>query len=433
MKLTVFRSSMGDALLVSRADQNRNRHILVDGGMIGSFRNYLAPYLHEKIKKASETIDLLCVSHIDNDHISGVVALIELLANWRARNYHMSKGNNNYKPSLKHEPPEISHIWHNSFAETYDFSKNYAELKTILGQLSSLTAGRNPKDSNLARIHDKVTGMENGIVLSQLIGNTALGIPLNEHFNNRPIKCNGSTTSKNVKKIAGFELTIIGPFAKAIKKLKKEWLEWEEDHSEKMKSIFEKWDLATRGSKNNSLTFKEVYLGSNSDSEFGERSSVSFPNLASIMFLVESDGKSILMTGDGLSEDIIKGLKVNGKLDSNDQFKVDILKVQHHGAIANIDEDFCKTVKASHYVFCGNGSHTNPELRVVDLIFEHHPKDSKFKFWFNANPKDQLTPLQKTQMKLVEQRVKELKNIDVTGFFDYHFINRTNDYFEIPL
>ena len=46
MKLVIFRSSKGDALLISHANGNgKNNHILVDGGMKSSFKNSVAPYL----------------------------------------------------------------------------------------------------------------------------------------------------------------------------------------------------------------------------------------------------------------------------------------------------------------------------------------------------------------------------------------------------
>jgi hypothetical protein len=47
--------------------------------------------------------------------------------------------------------------------------------------------------------------------------------------------------------------------------------------------------------------------------------------------------------------------------------RVDVLKIQHHGSENNLDEQFARTVSADHYVFCGNGSHGNPETDVIDL------------------------------------------------------------------
>ena len=79
MKLTVFPSNKGDCLLVSG---ERGGRLLVDGGMSGSYREYVAPALGE-LQARGETLDLVCVSHIDDDHISGIVKLMDALRPWR--------------------------------------------------------------------------------------------------------------------------------------------------------------------------------------------------------------------------------------------------------------------------------------------------------------------------------------------------------------
>ena len=94
------------------------------------------------------------------------------------------------------------------------------------------------------------------------------------------------------------------------------------------------------------------------------------PNLASLMLLAEADGRTVLLTGDGHAREIERGLKEAGRLDAQDQMHVDVLKVQHHGAKANITEEFARAITADAYVFCGNGEHGNPEPAVVDLILD---------------------------------------------------------------
>ncbi len=53
----------------------------------------------------------------------------------------------------------------------------------------------------------------------------------------------------------------------------------------------------------------------------------------------------------------------------------DSLKVQHHGASANVTSDFARRVTANHYLFCGNGAHHNPELEVVKAFAEARLKE----------------------------------------------------------
>ena len=96
---------------------------------------------------------------------------------------------------------------------------------------------------------------------------------------------------------------------------------------------------------------------------------VTAPNLASLMLLVqEKGGGRLLLTGDGISSEILDGLRHYGKLDDDGRIHVTILKVQHHGAVANVDEAFVTGVTADDYLFCGNGAHHNPELEVVEEL-----------------------------------------------------------------
>lgn len=156
-----------------------------------------------------------------------------------------------------------------------------------------------------------------------------------------------------------------------------------------------------------------------SSGQFGERSDISAPNLASIMVIAEEDGKSILLTGDGSSDDVKKGLSEVGKLDDEGRCHVDILKIPHHGAAANINEDFLQNVIADHYVFCGNGSHTNPEIGVVDLVAnsrfgpnsvrsQHADTANGFHLHFNTTPELAGTQNRTKHMKSLEGRVTDL-------------------------
>ncbi|MCK4792737.1 MAG: hypothetical protein KAV87_53910, partial [Desulfobacteraceae bacterium] len=146
----------------------------------------------------------------------------------------------------------------------------------------------------------------------------------------------------------------------------------------------------------------------------GDRSSVTPPNLASLMVLVEEGNKKILLTGDGHADDIIKGLKHHKKLDRKGRLHVDILKVQHHGSKYNITEDFCEKVTAPHYIFCGNGDHHNPHWAAIETLINarsglpnNHPQAGKpYTLWFNCNSIVASTEKRREHMKEIEKEVK---------------------------
>jgi hypothetical protein len=98
-----------------------------------------------------------------------------------------------------------------------------------------------------------------------------------------------------------------------------------------------------------------------------------------------------------------------------------VLKIQHHGSENNMDKNFAREVSADHYVFCGNGEHENPDLRVIDIIFNSRvgnssaralaPKarDREFHFWFSTTSAAQAEGTKKKEhFQEVEKRVAEL-------------------------
>lgn len=87
MKLTVFQSDKGDCLLVSSDAGRETFNMLVDGGMSDSYTWHVSPTLNEMREQRGEHLDLVCVSHIDQDHISGVLQLFDDILRWRVYDF----------------------------------------------------------------------------------------------------------------------------------------------------------------------------------------------------------------------------------------------------------------------------------------------------------------------------------------------------------
>lgn len=85
----------GDCILVTI--EQESLHILIDGGTAETYRNYLKNRLIQ-LKNEGGAIDLLIVTHIDNDHIGGVIELLK------------ENGSNKDSKII-----EIKNIWHNSY------------------------------------------------------------------------------------------------------------------------------------------------------------------------------------------------------------------------------------------------------------------------------------------------------------------------------
>src|SRR5688572_4332786 len=114
MQLRVFQSDKGDCLLLT--GQNDKGRILIDGGMPASYSEHVAPAMGQ-LRKAGKKLDLVYVSHIDQDHIGGVLRLLDDEVAWRIHEHHLKKGNTKHKAPKAPRPPQIKKIWHNAFHE----------------------------------------------------------------------------------------------------------------------------------------------------------------------------------------------------------------------------------------------------------------------------------------------------------------------------
>ena len=100
-----FKAENGDAFLI-KFDNGQN--ILIDMGMPKTYENEIRQELI-KLKEQEQKIDLLIISHIDEDHIGGAIKFLE-------------ENKNN-------EIIEISEIWHNSYKHLQFENAKVLEVK----------------------------------------------------------------------------------------------------------------------------------------------------------------------------------------------------------------------------------------------------------------------------------------------------------------
>lgn len=72
--IKVFPAGAGDCILLDFIKEDYQ--ILIDGGYAETYRKYLNKYLTE-LKTQGKKINLLIITHIDNDHIGGIQAFLE--------------------------------------------------------------------------------------------------------------------------------------------------------------------------------------------------------------------------------------------------------------------------------------------------------------------------------------------------------------------
>jgi hypothetical protein len=388
MKLTLLPSDKGDCLLLESPDGTT---ILIDGGMSDSYTVHVRSFLADWRKKANRPLDLVYVSHIDQDHIAGVLQLMNDIVEWRVYNHKQGQGEEWDKPEFP-EPPEVARLWHNAFHDL--IGENVGEVASMLAARGAqLATNANLELQKLGADYQAIAAsVPEAIKLSRRVSANQLKIPLNKEFDGQ-LAIVRDPPAKNEIRLNGADsplIKVIGPFEDDVRKFRDKWNDWLRANKKKLSTV-RRW----AGDEDARLDLGGV-VTLDIDDELGDRRAVTEENLASLMLFVEHDGKTILLTGDGHHTDIIAGLEHNNCLAEGKGLHVNVLKVQHHGSEHNLDREFAKRITADYYVICGNGLHENPDLRVLQVIAESRlgsgdqlssnpqAKDP-FEVWFNCS------------------------------------------------
>ncbi|NPE09338.1 MAG: MBL fold metallo-hydrolase [Asgard group archaeon] len=315
--LHVIQAKNGDCFILEFGSSDKSKYILIDGGPSGVYEDSLRKVLSE-IKKKSDKLELVILSHIDDDHIIGLLDLLE------ERYIDKREGTSNII--------KCKDIWFNSFRDAYEINKDdESDINTCIDNINRILEKEMEKKTRSYRL---------GTKLSELSSEKELNLRVNKHFDYKAVTCENISLPT---KFGNLELKIIGPNNDSVQKLRTKWLKWMKDDCLKLKIRA-------------------------ADKKEAIKADASKPNLSSIMILAKADNKKILLTGDGLGKHIIEGLKQNNLLGEDEKFFVDVLKIPHHGSNKNVDAAFFETVIADNYVISGDGSHHNPELMTLEWI-----------------------------------------------------------------
>jgi ribonuclease BN (tRNA processing enzyme) len=321
MNLNVLQAAYGDCMILksgsqSKSSQTNSYHFLIDGGPASTYNACLKGEL-QKIRENGGRVDLLIVSHVDNDHINGLLKLMRDLSL--------------QKTSTKRWTIEIDALWYNAFSRTIG--------QHIERRLRNLLRNTRTVFKTRSRAQMTVRGIREGHDLYQYAHD--LAIEINPQFNNDTIVVNDKPKEL---KFGDIRFLVIGPTRKNLEDLRKQWLDWLDKHEKALKTRAD-YRLAIQADK-------------------------SIPNLSSIMFLAKEDDNTILFTGDGLSEHVIYGLKQSKLLGSSRSVHVNILKLPHHGSDRNVTRDFFTNVTADKYLISANGRDDNPSFLTLSWIAE---------------------------------------------------------------
>ncbi len=334
--LDVVRARKGDCLILHYGAKDDPRLVIIDGGPKSVYFRHLKPRL-EQIKEARGLdendpldVDLLMVSHVDDDHIQGILDLTK---------------------DLIQDNPKFARVlrfWHNSFDNIIsDLPKELTAA--FKGKFGAASMDGEPTDLMIDSEEEQeviesslkvLASIQQGAQLrSDVI--KKLKASLNEDFGGGLILANEN--GEPVDMADELKFTVVGPMVPELTKLHEKHQAWLKD-------------LAKEGK-----TAEDVL------SAYVDKS---VANLSSIVVLAECEGKRILLTGDARGDKILEGMELVGLVEKGGKTHVHVLKVPHHGSSRNLDDDFFERITADHYVFSGNGEHGNPDREGLQMLLK---------------------------------------------------------------
>lgn len=258
MKLKAVKAKHGDALILTASGAT----VLIDGGPSTVYNDFLKDHI-EAIGDGAEppTIDLMMVSHIDSDHIQGILDLTSDM---------IDANEEEMRP-----PAVITRAWLNSFSDT--LVKIGVDTRQESTANSASLASSIDEDDDLAESvndHTKLvlSSVRQGRNLRRDL--KTLSIPINLRFENHMAIAGANDTPWTQGELS---ISVIGPTKKEVEKLKKRW----------------KKDLEKIKKKE---ADKNAAAASLDTSVF---------NLSSIVCIAEAGGKSILLTGDARGDIVL--------------------------------------------------------------------------------------------------------------------------------
>ena len=373
--LEALQAAHGDSLILHYGPLTNPRFIVVDGGPKGIFKASLAPRLKE-IHTARGggvlEIRLMMVSHIDDDHITGILDFTRTLRDLNDRNAPL--------------PFDVLTLWHNSFDDIA--GKVTASIGAELSAAQLLSSAK-PKTADGAAI---IASVAQGRQLR--LDADALGLNMNSGFDDM-LQFSAPPTRLNMG--AELTFTVLGPRQAELDALNEKW-----DREVKALLAKKRKKAGGGGAQLNGAELRALAA------EFVDKS---IHNLSSVVVLAEFEGKRILLTGDARGDFILKSLR-EAKLLKNGKVAVDIFKVPHHGSVRNAAAELFEAVVADHYVFSANGRDGNPDPPTFDLIFKARPK-GKYHLWLTNEVAPALTRIKKNKPAGVTLHTRKSSSLSI--------------------
>lgn len=310
-RIEMLPAAEGDALWVEYGDPAQPRYMLVDGGVFATYDRLVDKIAAMRRRR----LELLVVTHVDNDHIDAVVKLL-------GRELGVTVGD----------------MWFNAWA-----------------QIRGDKLGAKQGEMLTSRIKDR------RIPHHRLAKNGPIGIPSDPR---RKLQRYGL--------LGGMRLTVLGPAQRDIVKLRAEWKAIIEGAGLKPGGRFTGAKLIEAAPKyhKDRLGARPPNVAKWANRAFEKDTTA--PNGSSITFLAEYRGRSVLFGADAHCDTLIEGIDRLLEERGIAKLRLDAFKVPHHGSKHNVSNELMSRIDCRSFLISTSGNRfEHPDDDAIARLIYH--------------------------------------------------------------
>lgn len=294
MRIELLPAGHGDCILIEYGPPDAPRRILVDGGPARSYPALSARLA--RIPPEARRVDLLVITHVDADHIEGVVRLL-----------------NDAGLAV-----EIGEVWFNGYQHL-------------------------PPDDLL--------GPAQGELVSALL--RARGLAWNASFGGGPVRREPDGPLPRRELPGGLALTVLAPADADLRALRKVW------ERECRRAGITPGSTGAPPPIPRRLTPLDTYLGDLDVAALAAlpqtETDTSPANASSIVLLAEYGGHRVLLAGDSAPGTLAAGIERLLAERGRDVLALDVFKLPHHGSRYNVTREVLDLVRARIFAVSTDG------------------------------------------------------------------------------
>ena len=365
LKLQMLPAACGDCLWLEYGTPPATRVVIIDGGLRETARTLCEHIDAARRERGAGTLDveLLVVTHIDNDHILGIIELLK-----------------SAPASLR-----VKDVWFNGRPQLMRLPTPRAKSASDSGRRSKARGGRpadlmggsddtSDEDESFGAVLPSPSDLLGAQQADELSGLLATGrLPWNQHprWQGDAVMVLEIGDLPVITLEGGLRLTLLGPTLARLYQLCSAWPDVLGGIDEPPAPAAIPADLL--GRRDN---WPPVWKD-------GEQRDPSNANGSSIMLLAEFDDHALLLAGDGHAPDLAAALEVlsNARNAASAPLSLSGFKLPHHGSAKNLTRAVLEKVDCNRYLISTDGSnHGHPDHQALLRILRYSKRSPQLLF-----------------------------------------------------